>query len=144
VRGWLLDTNVVSELRRPRPDANVVSFVKAQPLERLFISVVTLAEIRFGIDRLADSAVRASFSEWLTNQVRPMFDQRVLPISEDVLLRWRLAVAEGRSAGVTYPQPDLFIAASALHYGMTVVTRDTAGFARTGVSLFDPWQNQNL
>jgi len=118
--------------------------VKAQPLERLFVSVVTLAEIRFGIDRLADSAVRASFSEWLTNQVRPMFDQRVLPISEDVLFRWRVAVAEGRSAGVTYPQPDLFIAASALHYGMTVVTRDTAGFARTGVSLFDPWQNQHL
>ena len=141
---WLLDTNVVSELRKPRPDRNVLAFVKAQPLERLFISVVTLAEIRFGIERLADADVRFAFSEWLTQHVRPMFEQRVLPVSEDVLFKWRVAVAEGRAAGITYPQPDLFIAATALHYGMTVVTRDSAGFARTGVSLFDPWQNHPL
>ena len=73
-----------------------------------------------------------------------MFEQRVLPLSEDVVFRWRVAVAEGRSAGITYPQPDLFIAATALHYNLTVVTRDAAGFARTGVSLFDPWQNHPL
>ena len=60
MKGWLLDTNVVSELRRPRPDRNVLAFVAAQSLERLFISVVTLAEIRFGIDRLSDPAIRAS------------------------------------------------------------------------------------
>ena len=144
MKGWLLDTNVVSELRRPRPDRNVLAFVAAQSLERLFISVVTLAEIRFGIDRLPDPAVRASFSAWLSQRVRPMFEQRVLPLSEDVVFRWRVAVAEGRSAGITYPQPDLFIAATALHYDLTVVTRDAAGFARTGVSLFDPWQNHPL
>lgn len=139
--GWLLDTNVVSELRRPRPDRNVVAFIRAQPLERLYISVVTLAEIRFGIERLDDTALRAAFSVWLAQQVRPMFEDRVLPVSEDVLFRWRLAVAEGRRTGHTYPQPDLFIAATALHYGMTVVTRDVAGFAPTGVSLLDPWHN---
>jgi predicted nucleic acid-binding protein len=144
VRRWLLDTNVVSELRKPRPDHNVVAFVGAQPLEHLFISVVSLAEFRFGIERVVDPNARLSISEWLTHQVRPMFEQRVLPVSEDVLYKWRVAVAEGRSAGVTYPQPDLFIAATALHYDMTVVTRDTAGFARTGVSLFDPWQNRGL
>ena len=94
MRGWLLDTNVVSELRRPRPDRNVLAFVGAQSLERLFISVVTLAEIRFGIDRLPDPAVRASFSAWLSQRVRPMFEQRVLPLSEDVVFRWRVAVAE--------------------------------------------------
>jgi predicted nucleic acid-binding protein len=139
--GWLLDTNVVSELRRPHPDRNVVSFIRAQPLERLFISTVTLAEIRFSIECLADPLLRESLTAWLTHQVRPMFEQRVLPVSEDVLISWRLAVAEGRRAGHTYAQPDLFIAATALHYGMTVVTRDIAGFARTGVSLLDPWQN---
>lgn len=137
----MLDTNVISELRRPRPDRNVIAFIKIQPLERLFVSTVTLAEIRFGIQCLADPALRESFTEWLTHQVRPMFGQRVLPISEDVLFRWRLAVEEGRRAGHTFAQPDLFIAATALHYGMTVVTRDTAGFARTGVSLLNPWQN---
>jgi predicted nucleic acid-binding protein len=144
VTRWLLDTNVVSELRRPRPDGSVLAFVKAQPLEQLFISIVTLAEIRFGIERVADPTARVSLSAWLMNQVRPMFEHRVLPISEDVLFRWRVAVAEGRSVGITYPQPDLFIAATAQHYGMTVVTRDSGGFARTGVSLFDPWQNQGL
>jgi toxin FitB len=85
--------------------------------------------------------MRETISAWLKHQVRPMFEHRVLPVSEDVVFRWRLIVAEGRKAGHTYAQPDLFIAASALHYGMTVVTRDTTGFARTGVSILDPWQN---
>jgi len=118
-----------------------MAFVSAQPLERLFISVVTLAEVRFGIERVSDPVAKSSLFAWLDRHVRPMFEQRVLPISEDVLFRWRVAVAEGRSVGITYSQPDLFIAATALHYGMTVVTRDAAGFARTGVSQFDPWQN---
>lgn len=138
---WLLDTNVVSELRRPRPDRNVLAFFRAQPLERLFISTVTLAEIRFGIERVADPAMRVDLSAWLEQQVRPMFGERILPVSEEVIFRWRVIVAEGRIAGHTCPQPDLFIAATALHHGMAVVTRDTAGFARTSVSLLDPWQN---
>lgn len=138
---WLLDTNVVSELRKPRPDRNVVAFVRDKPLDSLFVSVVTLAEIRFGIDHAADPAIREALSAWLVRQVRPMFERRVLPLSEDVLLRWRALVAAGRREGVVYAQPDLFIAATGLQYNMTVVTRDTTGFARTGVSLLDPWQN---
>ena len=68
-----------------------------------------------------------------------MFEQRVLPASEDILFKWRLLVEEGRKAGHTYSQPDLFIAATALHYGLTVVTRDTADYAKAGVSLLNPW-----
>ena len=74
--GWLLDTNVVSELRRPRPEPRVVAFVAGQPLDRLFLSVVTLAEIRFGIERVADAGRRADLNDWLNLKVRPMFERR--------------------------------------------------------------------
>jgi predicted nucleic acid-binding protein len=138
---WLLDTNVLSELRRPKPSANVVSFVGKQPLERLFVSEVTFAEIRFGIELAPDPLRRAELNQWLTHTVRPMFAQRVLPISEDVMFKWRLLVEEGRKVGHTYSQPDLIIAATALHHGMTiVVTCDTDDCERTNVPLLNPWK----
>lgn len=68
-----------------------------------------------------------------------MFEQRVLPVSEDVFLKWRLLVEDGRKAGHTYSQPDLFIAATALHHGLTVVTRDTSEFERARVPVVNPW-----
>ncbi len=137
---WLLDTNVISELRRPRPDPRVVAFIEAQPLESLHISVVTLAEIRFGIERVDDPGRRAELSSWLSNRVRPMFDHRVLPISEDVMLTWRLLVEDGRKSGHTYSQPDLIIAATALHHGLKVVSRDISEFAHARASFFNPWE----
>ncbi|MHB1959916.1 MAG: PIN domain-containing protein, partial [Acidobacteriaceae bacterium] len=85
---WLLDTNVLSELRRPRPDRKVVAFVTSCALERLHISVVTLAEIRFGIELVGEPNRRAELNDWLTQKVRPMFDGRVLPITEDIMLKW--------------------------------------------------------
>ena len=138
--GWLLDTNVVSELRRPRPEPRVVAFVAAQPLDRLFLSVVTLAEIRFGIELVADAGRRADLNDWLNLKVRPMFERRVLPVSEDVMLKWRLLVEQGRKSGHTFSQPDLIIGATALHHGLTVVSRDTADYVRAGVPLLDPWE----
>jgi predicted nucleic acid-binding protein len=140
VTGWLLDTNVISELRRPRPHAQVVAFVGAQPLETLYISSVSLAEIRFGIELVPDANRRAELSDWLTHKVRPMFDRRVLQVSEDVMLKWRLLVDEGRKAGHTFSQPDLIIAATALVHGLTVVTRDLGDYARARVPLRDPWR----
>lgn len=137
--GFLLDTNVLSELRRPRPEPAVKAFVDSRPLHALYISTVTLAEFRFGIERQADLARRTALTDWLTHTVRPMFDQRVLAISEDVMLRWRLLVEDGRQRGHTYPQPDLIIAATALDHGLTLVTRDTADFTGTGVVLHNPW-----
>ena len=138
--GWLLDTNVVSELRRPRPEPRVVAFVTAQPLDRLFLSVVTLAEIRFGIERVADAGRRADLNDWLNLKLRPMFERRVLPVSEDVMLKWRLLVEQGRKSGHTFSQPDLIIGATALHHGLTVVSRDAADYVRAGVPLLDPWE----
>lgn len=137
--GWLLDTNILSELRRKRPEPRVVAFIAAQPLEDLYISAVTLAEIRFGIESLPDANRRAELTEWLTHKVRPMFEQRVLPISEDIMFKWRLLVEEGRKIGRTFSQPDLIIAATGLHLGLTIVSRDTSEFLMARASVLDPW-----
>ncbi len=138
--GWLLDTNILSELRRPKPNPKVVAFVAAKPLDLLFVSIVTFAEIRFGIELVADATHRAELNEWLTHKVRPMFEERALPVSEDVMFKWRLLVEDGRKAGHTYSQPDLIIAATALHHGLTVVSRDTADFNKVRVSVLNPWR----
>jgi predicted nucleic acid-binding protein len=139
VTGWLLDTNILSELRRPRPEPRVSTFVAAQPLELLHDSVVTLAEIRFGIERLSDLARRSELNDWLAHKVRPMFTQRILPVTEDVMLKWRLMVDEGRKSGHTFSQPDLIIAATAQQHGLTVVSRDTSEFLKARVPVFSPW-----
>ena len=137
---WLLDTNVLSELRKPRPDRKVVAFVAAQPLDQLYVSVVTFAEIRFGIELIRDAAKRSDLSDWLTHKLRPMFEDRVLAVSEDVMLKWRLLVEEGRGTGHTYSQPDLIIGATALCHDLTIVTRDTGEFERAKISVFNPWR----
>ena len=137
--GWLLDTHVISELRRPRPSARVRTFVAAQPLEALFVSAITFAEIRYGIETVGDPIRRAELNDWLLHRVRPMFDQRVLEVSEDVMFKWRLLVEEGRKVGHTFSQPDLIIAATALHHGLTVVTRDTGDYQLARVALLNPW-----
>lgn len=138
--GWLLDTNVLSELRRPRPNAKVAAFVAAQPLDRLYVSVVTFAEIRFGIELVPDPARRGELQDWLTLKVRPLFTQRTLPVSEDVMLKWRLLVEEGRKTRYAFSQPDLIIAATALLHGLTVVTRDTGDFEKARTPVINPWQ----
>jgi len=138
VKGWLLDTNVLSELRRFRPEAKVAAFVKAQPLDSLYVSSVTLAEIRFGIELLADATRRAQFNDWLTHEVRPMFEQRVLAVTEDIMFKWRLLVEDGRKMGHTYSQPDLVIAATALEHGLTVVSRDTGDYEKAKAPVLNP------
>jgi hypothetical protein len=136
---WLLDTNVLSELRRPRPEPRVVAFVADRPLEQLFVSSVTLAEIRFGIELLAEPNRRAELNEWLTRKVRPMFEDRVLQITEDIMLKWRLLVEVGRKTGHVFSQPDLLIAATAIQHDLTVVTRDRSDFDKAGVPVLNPW-----
>jgi toxin FitB len=139
VTGWLLDTNILSELRRPKPERKVLEFVAAQPLDLLYVSAVTLAEIRFGIELVADAGRRAELSDWLAHKVRPMFEQRVLVVSEDVMFKWRLLVEDGRKVGHTFSQPDLIIAATALHHGLTVVTRDVSDYEKARAPVLNPW-----
>ena len=117
----------------------MLSFIAAATLDDLYLSDVTMAEIRFGIERVGDPLKRAEIASWLDHVLRPMFGRRVLPISEEVILRWRLMVEAGRQRGHTYSQPDLFIAATASVHGLTVVTRNTADFAGAGVAVLNPW-----
>jgi predicted nucleic acid-binding protein len=127
VTGWLLDTNVLSELRRPRPEPKVVAFVASQPLDLLYVSIVTLAEIRFGIELVPDPARRSQLTDWLNHNVRQMFEQRAL------------MVEEGRKSGHTFSQPDLIIAATGQRHGLTIVSRDTTEYTKAHVPVFNPW-----
>jgi predicted nucleic acid-binding protein len=139
VTGWLLDTNILSELRRPKPERKVLAFIAVQPLDLLYISSATLAEIRFGFELVSDASRRAGLNDWLAHKMRPMFAQRVLEITEDVMFKWRLLVEDGRKAGHTFSQPDLIIAATALHHGLTVVSRDVSDYQKAHVPVFNPW-----
>jgi predicted nucleic acid-binding protein len=139
VRGWLLDTNVVSELRRPKPDVAVTEFVTTQPGEMLFTTEVTFGEIRFGIEQIKDAGRRADIHVWLDRTLRPLFANPVLAITEDVIVRWKAMVVEEQSRGHTFGQPDLFIAAIAALEDLAVVTRDINEFVAAGVPAFDPW-----
>jgi predicted nucleic acid-binding protein len=141
--GWLLDTNVLSELRKPKAEEKVVGFVASIPLSQLYVSVVSLAEIRYGIELSPDAQKRAALQVWLTLKIRPMFDsQRTLPVTEDVLLKWRLLMEDGRKTGHTFSQPDLLIAAIAAHHGLTVVSRDRVHYERAGVPVVNPWESE--
>ena len=124
---------------RAKPERKVLEFVGGQPLDLLYVSAVTLAEIRFGIELVADATRRAELNDWLAHKVRPMFEQRVLAVSEDVMFKWRLLVEDGRKVGHTFSQPDLIIAATALHHGLTVVTRDVSDYQKARAPVFNPW-----
>jgi len=139
VRGWLLDTNIVSELRKAKPDAKVINFIATQPGETLFVSEVTLAEITYGIEQLGDAARRTDLRLWLKRNLRPLFAGRILAITEEVIVRWKTMVVEGQKRGHTFGQPDLFIAAIAALQDLIVVSRDVSEFIEAGVPVFDPW-----
>ncbi len=137
----LLDTNFLSELRRPRPEPLVVAYFLSRPAEELFISVVTLAEIRFGIQSQQDEIKREALMNWLERDMRPMFAGRVLPVTETVMLSWRILVEQGRKSGRVFSQPDLIIAATAIEHGLTLVTRNTKDFAGLPeLLLLNPWE----
>jgi toxin FitB len=137
--GYLLDTNVVSELKRANPNRKVVAFVAEQSLARLYLSIVTIAEIRFGVELISNAARRSDLTLWLDHQLRPMFEGRILPVGEDILLRWRIVIEEGRKRGHTFSHPDVMIAATAVNHGLTVVTRNIREFVAAGVAVLDPW-----
>ena len=137
---WLLDTNILSERRKPKPEPRVTAFYDAQPLNALYISVVSIAEIRFGIELQQDMMRRTDLNEWLTLTLRPAFAGRILPVTEDILLKWRTLMEEGRKSGHTYSHPDLLLAATALQQGLTVVTRDRSDFDKAQVPVLNPWE----
>jgi hypothetical protein len=139
VRGWLLDTNVISELRKAKPDAGVLAFIEAQPGDLLYVSEITFGEIRYGIEQIAEPSRRADLRIWLDRAIRPLFAGRVASITEEVIVRWKTMVVEGARRGHTFGQPDLFIAAIAALDDLVVVSRDTTQFVAASAPVFDPW-----
>ena len=142
MRGWLLDTNVISELRKARADSGVVAFVEAQPGELLYVTEITFGEIRYGIEQLDAPSKRTDLNLWLDRTIRPLFAGRILPVTEDVIVRWKTMVVAGQKRGHTFGQPDLFIAAIAALEDLVVVSRDTLHFVEAGVPVFDPWRGK--
>lgn len=138
---WLVDTNVLSELRRPRPDRQVVAFLATCPINQLYVSTITFMEIRFGIERASSPASRADLERWLAETIRPMFAGRVLEITEEIMLAWRRMVDDGRKTGRTFSQPDLILAATALQHDLTLVTRNVKDFDGLSVNVLNPWDS---
>jgi predicted nucleic acid-binding protein len=140
-RGWLIDTNVVSELRKgARAAPGVRAWAAAVPPVACYLSRVSVAEIRFGIARVADPGFRAELEAWVRDGLLPWFADRVLEVDERVLLRWRALVRDGQKEGYTYAQPDALLAATAIEHELGVVTRNTEDFARAGVRMLNPWE----
>jgi toxin FitB len=137
---YLIDTNVLSELRRKQPDARVVAWFEGRPAQSLFLSVLTLGEIRKGIERLdetqADGARRQSLSDWLERDLPLFFLGRVLSVDAAVASQWGHLQAK---AGGTLPAIDSLLAATALQHHLTLVTRNVRDFADMGVDLINPW-----
>jgi toxin FitB len=140
MNGWLLNTNVISELRKPKCHPGVKQWSDQQPPQSFYLSTVTLAEIRFGIEQVNDITFRQELTEWLEGTLRPWIGDRLLAVDEDVILVWRQMVEKGRKQGHTYSQPDLFIAATAMVHNLCVVTRNVADFQISGVPVFNPFQ----
>jgi predicted nucleic acid-binding protein len=139
-RGWLIDTNVVSELRKgPRGAPRVREWAATVPPVACYLSRVSLAEIRFGILGVTDVGFRAELEAWLRDGLLPWFGDRILEVDERVLVHWRQLVWQGQRAHYTYSQPDALLAATALVHELGIVTRNAENFTRAGVRLLNPW-----
>jgi len=135
---WLLDTNVISESHQRTPNRKVMDWLDAQPESELFLSAITLGELQSGAARLPEGPKRRSLLTWINNDLRQRFAGRILPVDERVGLAW------GNLLAANWQQPlptvDSLIAATALAHGLTLATRNTQDMARTGASLFNPWE----
>jgi predicted nucleic acid-binding protein len=138
---FLLDTNVVSEWTKPRPDAGVAAWLANAVEDRIFISVVTLAELRHGVERLAPGARRDRLDEWLTEEVPLRFEERLLDVDAETANMWGRVMARGQAAGRPPGAMDAFIAAVVLRHDMTLVTRNVSDFEALGIRYVNPWSN---
>jgi predicted nucleic acid-binding protein len=136
---FLLDTNVVSEWTRSRPHPGVVAWLAGADEDRVFLSVVTLAELRHGIERLVDSHRRRRLDLWLREEIPARFEGRLLAVDREVADRWGAVVARREAVGRPIGVIDAFIAATAMVHGLKLVTRNEADFSLTVKEIIKPW-----
>lgn len=140
MNGFLLDTNVLSELIKPHPDGNVLRWIAEADETLLFLSVLTLGEIRNGIEKLNPGKRRGRLESWLAVDLRLRFQERILPIDEGIAQRWGALSAVAAEKGRPVPVIDGLLAATALHHDLMLVTRNSGDVSGTGVPVLDPWQ----
>lgn len=134
---YLIDTNVLSELRRKQADPNVVAWMQVRPRPSLFLSVLTLGEIRKGLERVEDAKRKQALLDWLEVELRHYFVGRLLDIDAATADRWGRLMAQ---AGRPLPAIDGLLAATALQHDLTLVTRNSKDFADVGVRVINPWE----
>ena len=138
----VLDTNVISELWRIQPDPNVLEWVNAQTIEALYLSVVTVAEIRYGLATMQAGKRRKIYQDRLEHEVLPAFKGRVLPFDLEVSRVYAELMAGAKAQGKPVGKDDGYIAAIAATNGFIVATRDIGPFEAVGVSVINPWKQQ--
>ncbi len=138
---FLLDTNVVSEWTKPRPDSGMVKWLAEADEDRVFISVVTVAELRHGVERLPAGARRARIDLWLSEQMPARFEDRMMAVDVETADRWGRVMARGQEAGRPIASMDAFIAATAERHGLILVTRNVSDFEALGIPLLNPWSS---
>ena len=137
--GFLLDTNVISELVKAKPEPKVTDWIDSVDENLLYLSVLTLGEIRKGIALLRDAPRRVALEAWLNSDLALRFAERILSIDRAVADRWGQLAADAAEARTPLPVIDGLLAATALHQNMTLVTRNTKDIVVTGVPVFNPW-----
>ncbi|MEU1983640.1 type II toxin-antitoxin system VapC family toxin [Nocardia sp. NPDC019395] len=136
----ILDTNVISEPLRPTPDPRVVEWLDGQSIETLYLTAITLGELRYGVSVMPDGRRRDLLTEQLEKNMVPLFSGRVLPYDLDATAEYARVMSTARAAGLAIATADGMIAAMAAAAGFTVATRDTSPFAAAGVPIINPWQ----
>ena len=140
MKSFLPDTNVPSELTRPKSDPSVERWLEEADDEHLYLSVITFGELLKGLTILPESKRRIDLQKWLDHTLRPWFEGRVLPVDESIAERWGVLAGECQLRGTPLNTTDGLIAATALEHDLTVVTRNVKDFARLGVTVFNPWE----
>jgi toxin FitB len=141
---FLLDTNVLSEPTRPRPDHGVLTWLAAADEDEIFISAITIAELRYGIQRLTTGKKRAALENWLQQNLRPRFEGRILPVNAEVADTCGRLIAQSENRGRPIAVADGYIAATAVAHGLTLVTRNVSDFDVVVKSIFSPWSRARV
>jgi len=136
---YLLDTNVVSEFARETPESRVVNWLRAHGDMPMYLSVITIGELQQGIARLPASQRQEQLTIWLEETLIPAYEEFILPLDAQTMRLWGALTGKLMQQGRKLPVMDGMIAATAVHYNLTLVTRNVADFADTGVTLVNPW-----
>lgn len=139
--GFLLDTNCISELVRSKPEPRVLEWMEAADESLLYLSVLTLGEIRKGVAGLPQSRRRTHLETWLALELQARFSGRILPIDAAIADRWGLLAAEAKRRGRSLSAIDGLLAATAIHHNLTIVSRNVSDFTNAQAPILNPWES---